>query len=306
MTRKPVNSPKTSEHRATDLLSVIREIYPGLSRSDKKIAQFLLETPERFADASVKKVARMAGVSDATVVRFGKNLGCSGFKDLKLIVVQYLATKQALTDAGQTPMASQTGSYVEQIHLSAVAVLAQAAHNLRLEKLDAAAQVVSRARRVFIYGTGGSSGILATELHNRLFRLGITTTAFTNNYLQRMSASTLGADDAIIIISSTGRPRSLHESMELARHYGAKCVVITDEDSVLSMQADVCVHVELSQFGVAHNQPNPMRFAQLLAIDCLCYQIAVLLGDTARESLERVRASVAAMHGIVSQQPIGD
>ncbi len=293
-------------NHATDFLSVVRQAYPTLSKSDKKIAQFLLETPERFANASVKDVSNIAGVSDATVVRFGRNLGCGGFKDLKILLVKHLATKQALADAGNAPVDLSTGSFVDRIHRSALTVLEQAARHIKPDKLDEAAQIIHQARRVFIYGTGGSSGILAAELHNRLFRLNIMATPFTDNYLQRMSASTLTAADAIIILSSTGRPRSLQDSMELAQHYGAKCVAITDESSVLSVQADVCIHVELSQFGVAHNQPNPMRFAQLFAIDCLCYQVASLLGDEAEKSLQRVRASVASLHGIVPQQPIGD
>ena len=295
-----------SLHDVTDLFNTVRETYARMSKADKKMAQFLLDNPEKFINASVKYVARQAAVSEATVVRFGRNLGCGGFKDLKILLAQQLAVKQALADAGIESMTLSTDSFVEQIHRSTLAVLEQAVRSIKLDKLDEAAQIIHQARRVFIYGTGGSSGILAAELHNRLFRLNIMATPFTDNYLQRMSASTLTAADAIIILSSTGRPRSLQDSMELAQHYGAKCVAITDESSVLSVQADVCIHVELSQFGVAHNQPNPMRFAQLFAIDCLCYQIASLLGDEAEKSLQRVRASVASLHGIVPQQPIGD
>ena len=299
-------NPASNLSSKTDFISFVREAYPDLSKSDKKIAQFLLETPEQFVGASVQEVSAITGVSDATVVRFGKNLGCGGFKDLKISLMQHLAVEQALKDVGEGQVSISPSSYVDQIYRTTLTALKQANHNLKLDKLDEAAQIIIHSKRVFIYGTGGSSGILATELHNRLFRLNITATSFTDDYLQRMSASTLDSNDAILVVSSTGRPRSLQEVSELARHYGAKCVVITDENSVLSTGADVCIHVELSQFGVAHNQPNPMRFAQLFAIDCLAHRVAILLGDDAEESLRRIRASVASMHGIVPQQPIGD
>ena len=289
-----------------DILSVVKEAYPDMSKSDKKIARILLEIPEKFIDANVKEAAELTGVSDATVVRFGKNLGCEGFKELKILLAQHLAVKQALEDAGNSQIPSSADSFLEQIHHSASTALEQAMNNLQPDKLDEAAQIIIDSRRLFIYGTGGSSGILATELHNRLFRLNITAIPFTDNYLQRMSAATLHSDDAILIISSTGRPRSLQESAELARYHGAKCIAITDENSVLSVLTDVCIHVELSQLGVAHNQPNPMRFAQLFAIDCLAHRVAALLGNAAEKSLQQVRASVASVHGIVPQQPIGD
>ena len=295
----------------TDFLSLIREAYPKMTKSDKKIARFLLQSPEQFVKASVQEVAVLADVSDATVVRFGRNLGCGGFKDLKILLVENLAIEQALKDIGESHTkenltAVSTDSFVDQIYAAALAVLQQAMSNLDPGNLDEAARIIVDSRRVFIYGAGGSSGILAMEIHNRLFRLNVVATPFTDNYLQHMSAATLGPNDAILVVSSTGRPRELQESAELARHYGAKIIAITDRNSLLSTMADVCIHVELSQSGVAHNQPNPMRFAQLFVLDCLAYKVAVLLGDVADESLRRIRASVAFMHGIVSQQPIGD
>ena len=306
MAKNSIPSINKSLHSNMDFISVVRDAYPSLSKSDKRIAQYLLDAPEQFVNASVKEVSVKAGVSDATVVRFGRNLGYRGFKDLKILLVQYLAVEQALKDAGNSLVASSTGSFVDQIYRSSLIVLERAARDMKLDKLDTAAQIITDSKRVYIYGAGGSSGILAAELHNRLFRLNIMATSFTDSYLQRMSASTLTSNDAVLVISSTGRPRSLQESAELAQHYGAKCVAITDKKSALSAQADVCIHVELSQTGVTHNQPNPMRFAQLFAIDCLSQRIAILLGDKAEESLKRVRASVASMHGIVPQQPIGD
>ena len=286
---------------------MVRECYPGLSKSDKKIAEFLLEKPDHFIQASVKEVAAVTGVSDATVVRFGRNLGCDGFKDLKILLAQCLAVEQAYKDAAGGKAVTATGdSYTEQIYRSAMMALEQAARNVTSAGIDEAAALLARSKRVFIYGTGGSSGILAAELHNRLFRLRIPTTVFTDDYLQRMSASTLTADDSILVISATGRPRSLQESMEIAQHYGAKGIAVTDKNSVLSAQADICIHVELSQAGVVHQQPNPMRFAQLFVVDCLSHRVAQLLGKDSDEALQRVRASIASVHGIVPQQPIGD
>ena len=289
-----------------DFISIVRDAYPNLSKPDKNIADFLLEKPAQFIRTSVKEVSAVTGVSDAIVVRFGRNLGCDGFKDLKIILAQHLAVEQAHKDAAAGKVLTPSGSFEQQIYHSALTVLDHAVQNVKLDIIDKAATIISQSGRVFIYGTGGSSGVLATELHNRLFRLNIMTTAFTDDYLQRMSASTLTSGDSILVISSTGRPRSLQESVEIAQHYGAKCVAITDKGSMLAAQADVCIHVELSQSGVLHNQPNPMRFAQLFIIDCLSYRIAQLLSKEAEKALQRVRASITSIHGIASQQPIGD
>ena len=303
--KPPVNKALTVNN-ITDFISIVRQSYPELSKSGRKIANLLMEKPEQFIRASVKEVSVLTGVSDATVVRFGRNLGCNGFKDLKLLLAQHLAVEQAHKDAASGQTRAPAGTFEEQIHHSALEALNRASLDIKPDIIDKAAIAISQSRRVFVYGIGGSSGILAAEIHNRLFRLNVMTTAFTDDYLQRMSASTVTSEDLILVISATGRPRPLLESVEMAQHYGAKCVAITDKNSALADLADSCIHVELSQSGVLHNQPNPMRFAQLFAIDCLSHRVAQLLGKTAEETLQRVRASIASIQGIAPQQPIGD
>lgn len=287
-----------------DLLLKIRTMYEDFSKSEKKVAEFLLAAPDQFVLASVKEVALAVGLSEPTIVRFGRNVGCKGFKDLKIVLARHLAVEQALRDTGNT---SEEGSgFINQICSSAVDVVKQAARSINSDDLEKAAKIIAASKRVFIFGIGGSSAILAMEAHNRFFRLNLACTAYTDSYLQRMSASTLGPEDTVLFISSTGRPRPLIDSAELAKHYGARLIAVTAADSLLADHVDICLGVKLSQFGVMTGQPNPMRFAQLFMLDCLAYQVAACLGDPAKKSLDRVRASLAALHGIVPQQPIGD
>jgi RpiR family carbohydrate utilization transcriptional regulator len=184
--------------------------------------------------------------------------------------------------------------------------LSRTRETLNEKDLQAAAVAVAKAARVVVYGIGGSSAALAGEIHNRLFRLDIPAMVFTDGYAQRMSAAILSPGDVAIFLSSTGRPRELQESMELAKHYKATCIAITDVDSPLGRDADICLHVGLSPSGVEEFQPNPMRFAQLFVIDRLAYAVASSLGERAHQMLRRARGSVAWLHGIAPQQPIGD
>jgi RpiR family carbohydrate utilization transcriptional regulator len=129
---------------------------------------------------------------------------------------------------------------------------------------------------------------------------------FTDGYTQRMSAAILAEGDVALFISSTGRPRELQESLELAKYRKATCIAITDKETPLGRDADICLHVGLAAFGVEEIQPNPMRFAQLFVIDRLAYAVAAILGEQAHLALRRMRGSVAWLHGINPQQPIGD
>lgn len=287
------------------ILELIKDKIPYLTKSEKRVGQYLLADPLRLANTSGKEVANAVGVSEPTVVRFCRNVGCAGFKDLKLLLMQHLAVKQAFRDS-EIDRLPKSGTYIERLHHVAEKALKQAAHAVDARDIETAAKIIAASGRLFIYGVGGSSAALAEEAHNRFFRLKIASSTFTDSYLQRMSASTLSEKDAVLLISSTGRPRSLIESLELARHYGAKSVTIAPKQSPLANNADVCLETMLSQTGVAPHQPSPMRYSQLFVLDCLAHRVAVLLGGRADESLERVRASIAMLHGIVPEQPIGD
>jgi DNA-binding MurR/RpiR family transcriptional regulator len=298
-----------------DILPRLRGMMDSLSRSEVKIAKLILKDPGEFARASVRSVATDLGVSEPTVIRFCRTIGCEGFKDLRFRLIQELALAQAMSDQrARRPHSAQTGGPApgltdtagDHVFDTIVEALTRTRDTLVQEDLLAAAQAIAKARRVVVYGIGGSSAALAIEAHNRLFRFDIPTMVFTDGYAQRMSAAILSEEDVALFISSTGRPRELQESMELAKYYKTRCIAITDRETPLGREADICLHVGLAVTGVEEFQPNPMRFAQLFVIDRLAYAVALTLGDKAHIALRRTRGSVAWLHGIAPQQPIGD
>jgi len=301
-----------------DILPRLKGMMESMTRSDLKIAKLILKSPNEFVRSSVRSVATDLGLSEPTVLRFCRTVGCEGFKDLKFRLIQELALAQAMTDqreraarparevqAVRDPTAGD-GEVGDRVFDTIIEALNRTRDTLVEDDLLAAAAAIARAGRVVIYGIGGSSAALATEIHNRLFRLDVPAMVFTDGYAQRISAAILSEGDVAIFLSSTGRPRELQESMELAKYYKASCIAITDAESPLGRDADICLHVGLAASGIEEFQPNPMRFAQLFVIDRLAYAVAVSMGERAHLMLRRARGSVAWLHGIAPRQPIGD
>jgi DNA-binding MurR/RpiR family transcriptional regulator len=287
----------------------------SMTRSEIRIAKRLLAAPNDFVRSSVRAVAAELGVSEPTILRFCRAVGCEGFKDLKFRLIQELALTQAVSDqavratkpVGSIELATRAADPEgDRVFDTIIEALTHTRDSLSHEDLLRSAQAIAKARRVVVYGIGGSSATLAAETHNRLFRLNIPIMVFIDGYTQRMSAAILGEGDVALFISSTGRPRELQESLELAKYYKAACIAITDKDSPLGRDADICLHVGLAAVGAEEIQPNPMRFAQLFVIDRLAYAVAAAMGEGAHVALRRMRGSVAWLHGIAPQQPIGD
>jgi DNA-binding MurR/RpiR family transcriptional regulator len=303
-----------------DILPRLEGMMDSMTRSEVRIAKQILAAPHEFVRSSVRSVAADLGVSEPTILRFCRAIGCEGFKDLKFRLIQELALSQAISDrAGRATQATgatgvgavdsrgmEKGPDDDRLFDTIIEALTRTRATLVYKDLLSGAQAIAKAGRVVVYGIGGSSAALALEAHNRLFRLNVPVMVFTDGYTQRMSAAILAEGDVALFISSTGRPRELQESLELAKYCKATCIAITDKETPLGRDADICLHVGLAASGVEEIQPSPMRFAQLFVIDRLAYAVAAVLGERAHLALRKMRGSVALLHGITPQQPIGD
>jgi RpiR family transcriptional regulator, carbohydrate utilization regulator len=298
-----------------DILPRLEGMMDSMTRSEVRIAKQILAAPNDFVRSSVRSVAADLGVSEPTIMRFCRAIGCEGFKDLKFRLIQELALSQAISDrAGRATKATGAAGLGavakdpddDRVFDTIIEALTRTRATLVYKDLLSSAQAIAKAGRVVVYGIGGSSAALASEAHNRLFRLNVPVMVFTDGYTQRMSAAILTEGDVALFISSTGRPRELQESLELAKYCKATCIAITDKETPLGRDADICLHVGLAASGVEEIQPNPMRFAQLFVIDRLAYGVAAILGEQAHLALRKMRGSVAWLHGITPQQPIGD
>jgi DNA-binding MurR/RpiR family transcriptional regulator len=298
-----------------DILPRLEGMMDSMTRSEVRIARQILAAPDDFVRSSVRSVAADLGVSEPTILRFCRAIGCEGFKDLKFRLIQELALSQANSDRAEraTKAAGTTGRGAvgkdrddDHVFDTIIEALTRTRATLVYQDVSSSAQAIAKAGRVVVYGIGGSSAALASEAHNRLFRLNVPVMVFTDGYTQRMSAAILAEGDVALFISSTGRPRELQESLELAKYCKATCIAITDKETPLGRDADICLHVGLAASGVEEIQPNPMRFAQLFVIDRLAYAVAAVLGEQAHVALRKMRGSVAWLHGITPQQPIGD
>src|SRR6056297_898294 len=67
-----------------DILARIRDMEGGLSRSQQKIAHALLGYPRLFVEKPVPELCAWIGVSAPTIIRFCREVGCRGLRDLKL------------------------------------------------------------------------------------------------------------------------------------------------------------------------------------------------------------------------------
>ena len=64
--------------------------YGKLSKTEKKVADFLMQTEQNDIPLYITDMAKATQTSEATIVRFAKKLGFNGYQQLKIAVAQDL------------------------------------------------------------------------------------------------------------------------------------------------------------------------------------------------------------------------
>ncbi len=72
------------------IIQLIHDRHSGLNKTNKKIADFILQNPEMATFSSLIEISKNVGVSDATLVRFARELGYKGFKELREDLLDYI------------------------------------------------------------------------------------------------------------------------------------------------------------------------------------------------------------------------
>ncbi|SFT99900.1 MurR/RpiR family transcriptional regulator [Sedimentitalea nanhaiensis] len=287
------------------LLGSIERISATLRHAERKVADVIMTDPEQVMSLSIKAFAARAEVSEPTVLRFVRKLGCSGYSDFKLRLARETAVAKMYIDAPSVAANTNVSDIVTRMSEAAKAALDQATNELDTQVLEAIATALNESRRVFCFGTGGTSAILAEEAENRFFRLGLSVQATSDGYRQQMTAAVSGPGDVLLVFSVTGRPTHLVSCAADASANGAKVIAITRPESPLAEQAHLVLTMDTVDQEAFYNLPNQARYAQLFALDCIAGHLAILRSESA-ENLSRIRLTLSRLHGHVERQPIGD
>lgn len=203
----------------------IENTLPNLSRSERKVATFIQDNPGAVIDLSVAALAGACGVSDPTVVRTYKKLGFGGYEELKLTLAQSTVSPNEIIheeiNAGDSMLEVR-----DKVFQSAVFALRFTRDMLDPGDLEAAAQTLMNARKIVIFGLGGSAAV-AMDLHHKLLRLGLDASVYTDPHLQVIACNYLDDRDAVFAVSHSGSSRCIVDSTQVAKKRGAKVISLT-------------------------------------------------------------------------------
>lgn len=148
--------------------------YEQFTRQQKKISAYILDHMNEVIFYNVTLLAKQAGTSVASVVRFANTLGYSGFPQLRDDLIEFYKEQMDIADRFKRTIdqLSEGPSSYEAITSSEVHYLQQSIHDLDQKAFEEAVDIICHAERVYIYGNS-SNECLANNLWFRLDRLGL-------------------------------------------------------------------------------------------------------------------------------------
>ena len=275
----------------TSCLGNIESKLKLLTNTEKKVADYILAHSRETLEYTVTELAEHADVSDATVVRFCRSVGYKGYQDLKIKLAQdAIAPRKHLNtvlDEADTPE-----QITEKIIRSEIRVLEETMNILDMKELEAAAEAIRTARKVYFFGSGGSI-LVAQDAMHKFLKIGVQSIVQMDVDIQAMESALLEKGDVAIGISHSGTNRNVIECLKNARANGATTIALTTYGkSPIQKHCDYLLMTS-TQETVFKSESLTARIAQLAVIDSLTAVMSFMDYDKAYEAIQKTRSATS-------------
>jgi RpiR family carbohydrate utilization transcriptional regulator len=260
-----------------------------LSRSERKVATFVLGDAPGVLSMSIARLAQEADVSEPTVNRFCRTFSATGFPDFKLKLAQSLASGPTLTTAMVSDNDAMPAIF-SKLTDKAIRSVQDLKTTIDVSTLERAVDFFCQARQVAFFGMG-ASGSVARDAQHKFFRFNVPVVAYEDGLMQRMHASAMKTGDLAVVISHTGRTRAMVEAATFAREAGASVLAITRTDTPLSRIATLTVSVDVDENTELYI-PMMSRLMQLLVLDVLVTGVAQKRGADFQPHLSKIKQAL--------------
>mgnify|MGYP000754912315 FL=1 len=276
----------------------IRQRYPDLAQSDKKLADYLLAQPDTARHLSSQQLAFEAGVSQSSVVKFAQKMGFKGFPALKLAISEALASNPNPHSIpvhnqirGDDPM-RLVGEKLIQENVAAMHATLDVNSE---EKLMESVTMLRSARRIIVTGIG-ASGLVAQNFAWKLLKIGFNAVVERDMHALLATVQALSPNDLLLAISYTGERRELNLAADETLRTGAKILAITGfTPNALQQRASHCLYT-IAEEQATRSAAISSTHAQMMLTDLL---FMALVQQDLEHAPERIRHSEALVKKLV-------
>lgn len=277
----------TEEVQTTiDFGQLIADRYAELTKSEKRIADFLRKNQEESAFLAAGDLAERLELSEATIVRFARTIGFGSYPEMRLVLQENFrrrVTHSARLRSRLDDM-REGGDIFERVTVSEIDYLTQALQTVDRKALLRAVTYLAERDRIYVFGPGPSVSLVHL-LNLRLTRFGkdiIPLTMTGREVLEPLLSMT--DRDLMFAIAFFDVNPTLQVILDFANERKCPVILLTDTlGSIIGNQAEIVLAAKRGPVSAFHSLVVPMTI------------INAILLEFANQNLETVTSSLDAL-----------
>jgi DNA-binding MurR/RpiR family transcriptional regulator len=248
---------------------VISEKFSDLTKSEKRIANFLRKNQEEAAFLSAAEIAKRLNLSEATLVRFARTLGFSSYPAMRSVLQDNFRRRVTHSSRirGRLDDLREAGDIFERLAVTEIDYLSQALDSIDRTAMIRAVEFFKKHKRIFVFGLGPSIS-LVDLMEIRLRRSGKDVVTLINSGREVIEPLlNLKPDDLLFVICFFDQNPTLNLVLEYGREVGCPIIMLTDTlDTILNGKADVTLAARRGPVGAFHSLVVPMTVINALLL----------------------------------------
>src|SRR6056297_130815 len=267
-----------------DIFKIINRRYEHFSKSQKLIADYIIENYDKAAFMTASKLGEHVGISESTIVRFADALDFKGYPELQKALQELIKTKLTTVQRfALTNKYSNEMDTVKKVMDSDIQNIRKTMEELDNDVLERVTHEILNAKRVYILGLRSSALLaeyLGFYLNFILKDVHVVKAQYNDVYEQLIN---INSEDVVIALSFPRYSRKTYESVKLLRRQGCKIISITDSQfSPLASISEMTLYAKNNVTSFVDSLVAPMSLINLLIVS-ISLQEKELLTETFRK-----------------------
>lgn len=275
---------KNSIFQSSELMLNMKAQLQQMNPAQGRIARYILEHPDKIPAMPIGELARESGVSEATISRFVKYMGCRNFRAFQAEMVKNnLLNHDRIRGYADVKNMDNSHQICKKIFDANIQCLADSLSMIDVDAIEQAADLIVRSRKLCILAQGRSV-VTANSIRQRLYRLGIACTNYSDPHEQAMAAALLGEGDVVMGISTFGRSKNVLKNLRFASSRGAKVIGVSSyRGTPLEKVSDIMLVSSSNEDASFGFEPSCSTVSQMVMLDCLYIMITNRMKEEAQE-----------------------
>lgn len=279
-----------------NILIKIRDMKDSLTPVERTVAEYVLNNLEEIPHLSIKSLAQLTKTSDASVLRFCKTMGYTGYRSFIVSISASLGSMEDEQKDQYTDIqpGDDLNTIISNISRNNSKSIEDTLCVIDRKEVERAVKVLRESRRIVFFGIG-ASGLVGIDAEQKFSRINKICHAYTDGHSQLTAATLLEKNDVAIFISNSGNTADILDALDIAQKNGACIIAITKyTKSPLAENAHIVLSISTPEITIRSGAMGS-RIAMLTVID-------ILFAGVASAEYKHVKKYLTKTHNILASK----